>query len=664
MKNIKFILGTIFVLLVNITNAQQIKNNNLYTQNPVLYNPSTVLNEDLFRVYVNSHLQWIGYNGSPKNNEFGVGMSFAPNMGAGLSVISNRIGLYNNMQASLKYAYRLNFEDQHSLNMGLSLGVSNSRLMAENAENVDVNDVTLLGDYSKITSVVSGFGLDYRLHNFEAQFMMPQLFEQKVLNLYSIGIVAYNFEISPLFDFKPSVLLRSSKASSVQFDVNAMAIWKEMIWAQASYRSKNSYIFSVGMNISNYSVGYVYQAETQPLSVSNSGTHEIQLIYRLGNGVTELKVNKTNVYGKILNEYDNSPVSAKIIVYENDVKIAEIQSDSERGFYNLELNPEKSYRFEIQSEDYNVKNELVNVEKDETEKEQIFTLKPQKTYVTGKILDKNSEHGVEADIYVMEGNKIVSQTKSNNLGEYAVYLDPQKEYNFRITSENHDKKEQSLVIGDEGKMTENFEVNPFVSLSGIVVDKETGKPISVKVEIYDNDNDKTLGIITTDSETGEYSIDLKDASNISITALSPDYALFSENLSVDFTSYTVVKNLTLEPLTIEGKVVLTNVFFDINSDELKPEAVADIDRLISVLEQNPEVKVEISGYTDNTGTEQYNKNLSKRRAKSVVNYMIENGIAANRLKVVGYGISNPKAPNDTEENRQLNRRVEAKIIYK
>jgi len=100
------------------------------------------------------------------------------------------------------------------------------------------------------------------------------------------------------------------------------------------------------------------------------------------------------------------------------------------------------------------------------------------------------------------------------------------------------------------------------------------------------------------------------------------------------------------------------VMFDINSAEIKPEAYPMLDEAISVLEKNSEMKVEIDGHTDNTGTAAYNMNLSERRAKSVMKYFVDNGVEAERLTTKGFGLTKPAASNDTKEGRTKNRRVE------
>ena len=108
--------------------------------------------------------------------------------------------------------------------------------------------------------------------------------------------------------------------------------------------------------------------------------------------------------------------------------------------------------------------------------------------------------------------------------------------------------------------------------------------------------------------------------------------------------------------------MLKNVFFDTGKDQLRPDSKTELARVTKLIQDNPSIKIEISGHTDNVGSEEVNQQLSERRAKSVVAFLIQNGIPATRLKAVGYGSKNPVADNNTEAGKQLNRRTELKIL--
>ena len=100
------------------------------------------------------------------------------------------------------------------------------------------------------------------------------------------------------------------------------------------------------------------------------------------------------------------------------------------------------------------------------------------------------------------------------------------------------------------------------------------------------------------------------------------------------------------------------VFFDVNSSELRAEAFPILDEAAVVLRNNPDLNVEIQGHTDNTGTAKYNLWLSQKRAESAMSYLIDKGVDPARLTAKGYGFEQPVASNDTKEGRAKNRRVE------
>lgn len=126
--------------------------------------------------------------------------------------------------------------------------------------------------------------------------------------------------------------------------------------------------------------------------------------------------------------------------------------------------------------------------------------------------------------------------------------------------------------------------------------------------------------------------------------------------------------MELPSITVGSKVVLNNIFFDFDKSTLRPESDVELNKLLSFLTKYPKLVVEITGNTDSKGTDEYNITLSQERAQAVVKYITDKGIKAKRLKAKGYGASQPNAPNENKDGtdnpagRQLNRRVELKII--
>ncbi len=112
-----------------------------------------------------------------------------------------------------------------------------------------------------------------------------------------------------------------------------------------------------------------------------------------------------------------------------------------------------------------------------------------------------------------------------------------------------------------------------------------------------------------------------------------------------------------------GCWVLGGVLFDVDKWTIRPQFMSLLDDVVRVLKENPDLRLEIQGHTDNTGSFKYNMKLSKKRAKAVMNYLVERGISPSRLIAKGYGYTMPVASNDTPEGRAKNRRVELKPLY-
>lgn len=203
-------------------------------------------------------------------------------------------------------------------------------------------------------------------------------------------------------------------------------------------------------------------------------------------------------------------------------------------------------------------------------------------------------------------------------------------------------------------------------LKGTVTDDITGKPVEAVLEIINNDKNELITKVFSNSETGKYLVTLPNGKNYGINVSAPGYLFHSENFNISDTSayVEVIKDIKLHKVEEGKKVVLRNIFFDFDKATLRQESVAELERLIRFLNDNPTVKIELSGHTDNKGTKEYNQKLSDSRSKAVVDYLVAHGVASARLTWKGYWFSQPVATNDTEEGRQMNRRTEFKILSK
>lgn len=200
-------------------------------------------------------------------------------------------------------------------------------------------------------------------------------------------------------------------------------------------------------------------------------------------------------------------------------------------------------------------------------------------------------------------------------------------------------------------------------VKGKVFDAKTRQGLPSSVELIDLANRNVVSRIQTD-ETGHYLVTLPLGRDYAFNVNRRDYLFYSDNFPLrdKAPDSTYEKNIPLQPLEANATVVLRNIFFDVSKWDLKPESQAELDRVVELLQQNPGLKIQIGGHTDDVGSDADNQKLSEQRARSVVAYLVSKGIGANRLTAKGYGESKPVAGNDSEEGRAQNRRTEMMII--
>ncbi|MBS1934293.1 MAG: OmpA family protein, partial [Bacteroidetes bacterium] len=210
-------------------------------------------------------------------------------------------------------------------------------------------------------------------------------------------------------------------------------------------------------------------------------------------------------------------------------------------------------------------------------------------------------------------------------------------------------------------------VRPFRTLwiKGKVFDAKTNKGLPSAVELIDLATKQIISKVQT-SETGNYFITLPVGKDYAFNVNRRGYLFFSENfpLSKKEPDSTYNIDIPLQPIEANATVVLKNIFFDINKYEIKIESQVELDEVVQLMKDNPTVKIEISGHTDNVGKPSDNLKLSENRARAVVAYLTLKGIDAARLSFKGLGDTKPVADNRTEEGRAKNRRTELRVVSK
>ncbi len=207
---------------------------------------------------------------------------------------------------------------------------------------------------------------------------------------------------------------------------------------------------------------------------------------------------------------------------------------------------------------------------------------------------------------------------------------------------------------------------PLILVSGKVYNSKTKEPLSANISYNDIKNDKELGIAISNPKDGSYKMVLPAGNSYGFLASKNNFIAVSENVDASkITEYKeIVRDLYLSPIEVGQVIRLNNIFFDSGMFKLRNESFGDLNRLVKVLNDNPTLKIVVSGHTDNVGAKVQNLSLSQNRAKSVQDYLVSKGIAANRLSSEGFGDTKPTETNATDIGKQRNRRVEFTIQSK
>lgn len=207
---------------------------------------------------------------------------------------------------------------------------------------------------------------------------------------------------------------------------------------------------------------------------------------------------------------------------------------------------------------------------------------------------------------------------------------------------------------------------PVIMMRGRVLNADTKQPVEALVKYEVLASGKQMGVARSAPADGRFQVSLPPGEQYGVRAEARGYYALSETFDTkSLGEYAEVeRDLFLTPIKENVTIRLNNVFFDFGKFDLRPESYPELDRLVQFLTDEPTVMIEVAGHTDNVGDDRSNLSLSQNRVNSVRTYLESKGIAAGRVVAKGYGKTKPVAPNDTDEGRQQNRRVEFVILKK
>ncbi|NJN26535.1 MAG: OmpA family protein [Cyclobacteriaceae bacterium] len=202
-----------------------------------------------------------------------------------------------------------------------------------------------------------------------------------------------------------------------------------------------------------------------------------------------------------------------------------------------------------------------------------------------------------------------------------------------------------------------------VAFQGRTFNALTHAPLSADIILEENDKHQAFRA-RSDDLTGNFLIYLPREQSFEFVVKAPGYITFVENLSFAGTgeneqSY---KNIYLMPIAADQVFTLNDLLFERSKPTLLDESYPSLEKLVGIMLENPNLKIELAGHTDGLGSSGPKENLSFRRVEKIKDFLVGFGIDRRRIETIGYGSSRPIAPNDTEENRAKNRRVEVKVL--
>ncbi|QMU29363.1 OmpA family protein [Adhaeribacter radiodurans] len=250
---------------------------------------------------------------------------------------------------------------------------------------------------------------------------------------------------------------------------------------------------------------------------------------------------------------------------------------------------------------------------------------------------------------------------ASNEASFFITPDNSKGYYSRLELEQS-KKTASLFEFEVPAAWKSKETSTYTQ--GRVFDAKTKKPLGAQVQLYDLNSNAKVQQVLSDKENGTYTVVLNEGRQYGLFISTSNY--LPKSISFDYTTKKdfnpVTLDIYLDPIAKGASAVLNNLFFSTGKYQLEPKSKTELNKIIDFLTANNQVKIEIAGHTDDVGNDTDNQVLSDKRARSVYDYLVKQGVKKERISAVGYGETKPLHPNTSEENRQQNRRIELRVL--
>ncbi len=365
--------------------------------------------------------------------------------------------------------------------------------------------------------------------------------------------------------------------------------------------------------------------------------------------------------------------SVNVFRSEDNELVASSVTDSLTNKYLLSFEDGGSYYVLVDADGYlSLKDTIICPTERHAELVMDFALEKLKSPFTinGFVRDSLTFEPLAAMInfYDAEADTLLSrQVTQKDNGKYSVTLADKYKVKIEVIAEDYftttDSIDAKIIDADFVKKTYDLVSSKvYYNLSGAVKNADDNQPLMASLYFY-RPNESVPFYAEKSDSVGNYKVKFDEEGPFHIEARAEGYFFLNDTVrfeeadslhkSVDF---------ILKPMKRGAKIVVENILFNSGKATLKPSSFTELDKLATLLTENSDIKIEVSGHTDNVGSAAINKKISKARALTVRNYLVTKGVEEERLTYEGYGFDQPIANNSTAEGRAQNRRVEIKVI--
>ena len=201
-----------------------------------------------------------------------------------------------------------------------------------------------------------------------------------------------------------------------------------------------------------------------------------------------------------------------------------------------------------------------------------------------------------------------------------------------------------------------------VLVSGIVRDVKTNRPISATIDYKLSSSKQIVDSVQSFASTGIYKMNLQKGQIYTYSASARGYLVSNDVIDLSRASGKITKDIYLTPLAVGDKITLKNIYFEVSKSDLLSASFSELNKLVTMMEDNPMMEIRLEGHTDIVGDPDANLELSQDRVDACETYLVKKGIPSARIQAVGYGDTRPIVKKGTDEERKVNRRVEFVIL--